>query len=321
MTGVAEVQSPHVGHVAASILQTIGNTPLVHLRRLSPPGSRLFAKLEGMNPTGSVKDRPALAMIEAAEGRGELEPNHELLEPTSGNTGLSLAMIARVKGYRLTVVAPDNLPEEKLEALRLYGAKIVYSPGERGSNGAIDVARDVDIAGLEYWMLNQYSNAANWQAHFDTTGPEILRDLPDVTAFVAGLGSGGTLMGVSRRLKEHDPNIEVIGAEPMAGDKVQGLRSLGDGFIPPIFEASRLDGRYLIDGAEAVAMTRRLLEEEGIFAGPSSGAAVTAAIRYAELRPGGKIVVLLADGGWKYLSTGVFDAKSTDKALEGSMLW
>ena len=306
---------------ARSVLDAIGNTPLVHLRRLSPPGSRIYAKLEGLNPTGSVKDRPALSMVEAAESRGELQPGHALLEPTSGNTGLSLAMIARVKGYHLTVVAPDNVPEEKLEVLRLYGAEVMSSPGIEGSNGAIDVARRVDIDGPHYWMLNQYSNPANADAHYQTTGPEILRDLPGVTAFVAGLGSGGTLMGVSKRLKEHNGSIDIIAAEPMAGDKVQGLRNLADGFVPPIFNASSLDGRYLIEGQLAIAMTRRLLDEEGIFAGPSSGAALMAAIRYCTAKPGGSVVVLLADGGWKYLSTGVFDAAGDTSALEESMLW
>ena len=306
---------------AKSVLDAIGNTPLVYLRRLSPPGSHIYAKLEGLNPTGSVKDRPALYMVEAAERRGELHPGHELLEPTSGNTGLSLAMIARVKGYHLTVVAPDNVPEEKLEVLRLYGAKVMSSPGEEGSNGAIDVARQVDIDGPQYWMLNQYSNPANVEAHYQTTGLEILRDLPSITAFVAGLGSGGTLMGISRRLKERDPSIDVIAAEPMAGEKVQGLRSLADGFVPPIFDPGSLDGRYLIEGEQAIAMTQRLLDQEGIFAGPSAGAALVAALRYCSANPGGTVAVLLADAGWKYLSTGVFDAPTDKHGLEESMLW
>lgn len=305
----------------ASILEAIGNTPLVHLKRLSPPDTKIFAKLEGMNPTGSVKDRPALSMVEAAERRGELRPRHVLLEPTSGNTGLSLAMIARVKGYRLRVVAPENVPSEKLQALRLYGAEIVFSPGAEGSNGAIEVAHSVDVASPEVWMLDQYANPANVEAHYETTGVEIVRDLPSVTAFVAGLGSGGTLMGVSRRLKEHDPDIDVIGAEPMPGDPLQGLRSLREGFIPPIFDPSRLDGRYLVEAKQAVEMTKRLIQEEGIFAGPSSGAALVAALRYAERQPGGNVVVLLADGGWKYLSTGVFEPKTDQKALDQSMLW
>jgi len=305
----------------SSILGAIGNTPLVELQHLSPPGSRLFAKLEGLNPTGSVKDRPALFMVEAAERRGELHPGHELLEPTSGNTGLSLAMIAWVKGYHLTVVAPENVPEEKLEVLRLYGTEVVYSPGDAGSNGAIQRAREVDVAGAQYWMLNQYANPANAEAHYRTTGPEILRDLPSVTAFVAGLGSGGTLMGVSAYLKEQDPGIEIIAAEPMAGETVQGLRSLDEGFVPPIFDAHRLDGRYLIDGSEAITMTRRLLDEEGIFAGPSSGAALVAALRYCRQKSNARVVVLLADGGWKYLSTGIFDPKGDHRPLEGAMLW
>lgn len=323
MPGLAEASIPAgVGpRSATSILDTIGNTPLVELARLSPKGTRLYAKLEGSNPTGSVKDRPALFMIEAAEKRGDLHHGYRLLEPTSGNTGLSLAMISRVKGYRLTVVAPDNVPHEKLEALRLYGAEIVFSPGVEGSNGAIEIAHVVDVETPDFWMLDQYANPANAEAHYQTTGPEILRDLPIVTAFVAGLGSGGTLMGVSRRLKEHDRGIDVIAAEPLAGDRVQGLRSLDEGFIPPIFEASRLDGRYLVEGQEAIFMTQRLLREEGIFAGPSSGAALVAAFRYAQRNPGGHVVVLLADGGWKYLSTGVFDVALDPEALEDSMLW
>lgn len=319
-TTVAEANTAETAP-ARSILEAIGNTPLVELKQLSPLDTRLYAKLEGMNPTGSVKDRPALFMIEAAERRGELDPGHELLEPTSGNTGLSLAMIARVKGYHLTVVAPENVPEEKLEVLRLYGADVRYSPADEGSNGAIVVARQMDVEGKQYWMLNQYSNPANIRAHYETTGAEIIRDLPNITAFVAGLGSGGTLMGTSERLKEYNRAIEVIAAEPMAGERVQGLRSMQEGFIPEIFDPKRLDGRYLIDGDEAIAATRQLLDYEGIFAGPSAGAALVAAMRYAKRKPGGEIVVLLADAGWKYLSTGVFDLSAKQKTLENSMLW
>ncbi len=304
-----------------SVLEAIGNTPLVHLRRLSPAGTELYAKLEGLNPSGSVKDRPALFMLRAAERRGDLHPGHVLLEPTSGNTGLSLAMIARVKGYRLRVVAPENLPREKIDALRLYGAEVIFSPGHEGSNGAIEAARMVDVEAKEVWMLDQYGNPANVDSHYLTTGPEVIRDLPEVTAFVAGLGSGGTLMGVSRRLKEYNPEIEVIAAEPLPGEAVQGLRSLAEGFIPPIFDASRLDRRYLVDPTEAMEMTHRLLEEEGIFAGPSSGAALVAAVRHATSRPGGKVVVLLADGGWRYLSTGVFDPQRSEEALASAMVW
>jgi len=303
------------------ILSAVGNTPLVGLPRLSPPGTNLYAKLEGMNPTGSVKDRPALYMLEAAERRGELQPGHHLLEPTSGNTGLSLAMIAAVKGYRLTVVAPENVPVEKFQLLRLYGADVVSSPADQGSNGAIELARELDLDRRDVWMLDQYRNPAGVEAHYQTTGPEILDQLPGITAFVAGLGSGGTLMGVSRRLKEQDPSIDVIAAEPMAGERVQGLRSMAEGFVPPIFDPERLNGRYLIDGEEALSMTRRLLREEGIFAGPSSGAALVAALRYARMKPGGKIVVLLADGGWKYVSTGVYDEALTREASKASILW
>jgi cysteine synthase len=304
--------------VQQSILGAIGNTPLVFLRRLSPVQTEIYAKLEGANPTGSVKDRPALYMVNAAERIGELTLDHVLLEPTSGNMGLSLAMIARVKGYRLRVVVPENVPQEKLLPLAAFGADIVHSNAAEGSNGAIAVAHQVDVDDRQAWMLNQYSNQANVTAHYHTTAAEVLADLPDLTAFVAGLGSSGTLMGVSRRLKEYNPTIDVIAAEPMPGELVQGLRSLSEGFVPPIFDASRLDGRMLIEQDDALTMTRRLVDQEGILAGPSSGAALTAAVRYAESHPRSKVVVLLADGGWKYLSTGLF---GRERQLEESLLW
>jgi [CysO sulfur-carrier protein]-thiocarboxylate-dependent cysteine synthase len=308
------------GQISDSLLATIGGTPLVRLNRIGPHGCRLYAKLEGMNPSGSVKDRPSLCMIEDAERRGKLRPGAHILEPTSGNTGLSLAVIARIKGYRLTVIVPDNVPAEKLDLLRLYGAEIILSPGDEGSNGAIARAHRIARQSDEYFMPDQYANLANPESHYQTTACEIIRALPEVSAFVAGLGSGGTLMGVSRRLKEYDGRIDVIAAEPMAGDKVHGLRSLGDGFVPPIFDPERIDGRYLVDSSESISAMRRLLEEEGIFAGPSSGAALVAALRYAENHPGASIVVLLADGGWKYMSTGVFGAGNPD-TIESSILW
>jgi cysteine synthase B len=273
-----------------------------------------------MNPSGSVKDRPSLYMIEDAERRGRLRPGDHILEPTSGNTGVSLALVARLKGYSLTTVVPDNVPIEKLGLLRLYGANVVLSPGDEGSNGAIVKAKQMAADSDQFFMPDQYANPANPNAHYETTAYEIIRALPEISAFVAGLGSGGTLMGVSRRLKEYDHSIEVIAAEPMKGDQVQGLRSLGDGFIPPIFDPERIDGRYLVDAAESIFAMQRLLDEEGIFVGPSSGAALVAALRYAENHPGARIVVLLADGGWKYMSTGVFGDAPFESAAS-SVLW
>jgi cysteine synthase len=312
-------EAPPVG-ARANVLDLVGNTPLVELRRLSPPHARLYAKLEGVNPSGSVKDRAAKYMIEAAERRGDLTPGMRILEPTSGNTGIALAMIARVKGYALTVVVPENVTQERIDILRLYGAEIVFSPAERGTNGAIAVAHEMAASG-EYYMPDQYANPANPQAHYETTACEIIRDLPEVDAFVAGLGTGGTLMGVSRRLKEYDPKIQIVAAEPLPGDLVQGLRSLEEGFIPPIFDPSRLDGKFLVDSVESAKMTQRLVQEEGIFAGISSGAALVAAERYARQHPGINIVVLLADGGWKYLSAGVYDTTVDQERLEQSVLW
>ncbi len=306
--------------ISDSLLETIGGTPLVRLNQIQSSGATIYAKLEGMNPSGSVKDRPSLFMIEDAERRGMLRRGDHILEPTSGNTGLSLAVIARIKGYRLTAVVPDNVPAEKLDMLRLYGANIVLSPGDEGSNGAIHQARQMAATSETYFMPDQYANPANPEAHYQTTGCEIIGSVPEISAFVAGLGSGGTLMGVSRRLKMHNPRVDIVAAEPMSGDKVQGLRSLGDGFIPAIFDPRRIDGRYLVDSTESIFAMRRLLMEEGIFAGPSSGAALVAALRYAESHPRSTIVVLLADGGWKYMSTGVF-GPAADASVASSMLW
>lgn len=304
------------------ILQAIGDTPLVGLPSLAPrPGVRLWAKLEGQNPTGSTKDRIALAMIEAAEASGELTPGKEILEPTSGNTGISLAMVARRKGYALTVVIPDNASEERVRLLELFGAQIVFSPGEKGTNGSIEVARAL-AQDARYFMPFQYGNPANPRAHYEGTGAEILRDLPEVTHFVAGLGTGGTLTGTGRRLLEHDPGIRIIAAEPELGELVYGLRSLDEGFVPPILDESILHRKFLVSSDDALAATRDLASDEGIFAGISSGAVIHVARRVAAELSEGEIVCLLADGGWKYLSTEAW-APELDRARKkvAETLW
>ena len=304
------------------ILAAIGNTPIVGLPAMSPkPTVRLWAKLEGSNPTGSTKDRIALAMIEAAEAAGDLTPGREILEPTSGNTGISLAMVARRKGYRLTVVLPDNASQERLGLLRLFGAEIVFSDGDRGTNGAIEVARAL-AKDPRYYMPFQYGNPANPGAHEEGTGREILRDLPEVTHFVAGLGTGGTLTGVGRALHAHDPSIRVIAAEPELGDLVYGLRSLDEGFVPPIYDPSEVDRKFLVRSSDALRATRELTAREGIFAGISSGAVVHVAQRIASELESGDVVCLLADGGWKYLSTEAWaDDLATAEKQVGESLW
>jgi cysteine synthase len=304
--------------VASSLLDLVGNTPLVELPRLSPkPGVRLYAKLEGQNPTGSIKDRVALAMVEAAD----LEPGQELLEPTSGNTGISLALVARLKGYRLTCVMPENVTEERRRLLRLYGAEIVESPGEEGSNGAVRLALELAEREPRYRMLFQYGNEANPAAHYHGTGAEIAAELDRVDVFVAGLGTGGTLMGAGARLREAFPDVVVAAAEPFPGDPVMGLRSLEDGYTPPILDVDRLDRKLLVSNADAVAGLRALLDREGIFAGVSSGAVLHAARKLAEELDEGVVVMVLADGGWKYLSAGFWDAADPEAELEGSVWW
>jgi len=306
-----------------NILDAIGHTPLVELPHLSPsPDVRLYAKLEGHNPTGSVKDRIARGMIEAAEQSGELRPGMTILESTSGNTGIALAMVGRVKGYKVRVVMPDNLTPERAELLELFGAEIVYSPGAEGSNGAIRVAQELAGSG-DYYYPYQYGNAANPRAHYDTTGPEIIADLPDVDVFVAGLGTGGTLMGVGRRLKEHNPHVQLVAAEPLPGEDVQGLRSLDDGFTPPILDLSLLDRKILVSNHDSVVGVRLLGEREGIFAGVSSGANLHVALRVARRLERGKIVVLMCDGGWKYVSAKLWTRDLPDLAaeMEGAIWW
>lgn len=309
----------------SSILDTVGNTPLVLMPRMSPnPNVQIYAKLEGLNPSGSVKDRCAKYMIEAAEKQGLLTPEKIILEPTSGNTGIALAMIGRVKGYRVMVVMPENVSIERTQLLQAYGAEIVYSDGARGSNGAIAVAQQmVAEAPQKFYMPYQYGNEANPRAHYETTGPEIVRDLPDVDVFVAGLGTGGTLTGTGRFLKEYNPNIKVIAAVPHPGDLVQGLRSLDEGFIPPVLDESVLDGRVVVDSRTSFATTRDLAQKEGIFAGISCGAAVKTAQRVAARMERGKIVVILADGGWKYLSTNLWTMSYDDlpEDLDNKIWW
>jgi cysteine synthase/molybdopterin converting factor small subunit len=287
-----------------SLLEAIGQTPLVELGRLSPEGgARIYAKLEGQNPTGSIKDRIAKTLIEAAEASGELEPGRELLEPTSGNTGISLGMVAKLKGYPLTCVLPENSTPERVRMLELYGAKIIFSPASEGSNGAVRLALRLAEEDARYFMLNQYANEANPRAHYEGTGAEIAEALPRVDAFVAGLGTGGTLMGAGERLRESFPDVLVAAAEPFQGDLVYGLRSLADGYVPPILDVSRLDRKILVSNEESVAGLRALLDREGIFAGVSSGAVVHVARRLAEeLDEDGVVVAVLADAGWKYLS-------------------
>jgi cysteine synthase/molybdopterin converting factor small subunit len=286
-----------------SILGTIGDTPLVELPRLAPhEGIRLYAKLEGANPTGSLKDRVAEAMVEAAEASGELVPGRELLEPTSGNTGISLALVAKLKGYSLTCVLPQNSTAERIKLLELYGAKLVFSPASEGSNGAVRRALELAEREPRYFMLNQYANEANPRAHYEGTGAEIVEALPRVDALVAGLGTGGTLMGAGERLRETFPDVVVAAAEPLQGDLVYGLRSLADGYVPPILDVSRLDRKILVSNAESVAGLRLLLDREGIFAGVSSGAVLHVARLLAEELEEGVVVCVLADGGWKYLS-------------------
>src|SRR5882672_2428430 len=306
------------------IVESIGNTPLVELPRLSPkPGVRIYAKLEGRNPTGSVKDRVAKSMIEAAEAEGAIEPGQTILEPTSGNTGISLGMICRRKGYPLKVVMPDNVTEERTDLLRMYGAEIVYSEGAKGSNGAVELALDMAEKDASYYMPYQYGNQANPLAHYNGTALEILEELDEVAAFVAGLGTGGTLMGNGRRLKEElGDQIKIVAAEPMQGEPVQGLRSLDDGFIPPIIDLSLLDRKIFVTNHDAIVWTRRLLDEEGIFAGVSSGAIASIAVRIANEMDEGNVVFIVCDDGWKYLSSGIY-TKSVDEIenLDSTVWW
>jgi cysteine synthase len=305
--------------VAPSLLDLVGKTPLVEL---APVGDvRIYAKLEGQNPTGSIKDRIAKAMIEAAEGAGELQPGRELLEPTSGNTGISLALVAKLKGYTLTCVMPENATPERRRLLELYGAKIVTSPGGEGSNGAVRLALELAEREPRYFMPFQYANEANPRAHYEGTGAEIAAALDRVDVLVAGLGTGGTLMGTGARLRESFPDVAVAAAEPLPGDPVIGLRSLDDGYVPPILDVSKLDRKVLVSNEESVNAVRELLDRDGIFAGVSSGAVVHVARKLAAEREGGTIVAILADAGWKYLSADFWDAEDVAASMERTVWW
>ncbi|CAN5801159.1 cysteine synthase [soil metagenome] len=307
---------------SSSLIDTIGNTPLVEVSRFYPnPRVSLKVKLEGANPTGSVKDRIALAMLDGLERAGRLTPDSVILEPSSGNTGIALAMLCRLRGQRLSVVMPDNVTRERRQLLEIYGAQIIESPGAQGSNGAVALARRLVGSDERYVMPDQYANPLNPQAHYDTTGPEIVAACPEVDVFVAGLGTGGTLMGVGRRLRQHNPKIRIIAAEPMPGEMVQGLRSLDEGFIPEIFDQSAVDGRQLVTTAESIAALRRLTATEGIFAGVSAGGVLAVATRVADTLESGTVVALLADGGWKYLSEDVWSRDLDDESVEALNLW
>lgn len=294
----------------ANILGTIGNTPLVELKSFSPrSGVHIFAKLEGINPSGSIKDRIAKKMIEQAEAQHLLTSDSILLEPTSGNTGVALALVANMKGYPLTAVISEKGTPDKRRLLELYGANIITSPGSAGSNGAVRLAQELVEHDRRYVMLYQYGNEANAAAHYETTAAEIIKDMPGVNLFVAGLGTGGTLTGIARRLKMHNPAIRVVAAEPVQGDSIQGLRNLADGFVPPVLEQSVIDARLLVSSHDAWMRTLQLKAQEGIFAGPSSGAVLEVALRVAATMNRGKIVIILADGGWKYMSEDHWMAK------------
>jgi len=309
-----------------SLLDSVGNTPLVGLPRLSPSADvRLWAKLEDRNPTGSVKDRAALRMIEQAEKDGLLTPGCTILEPTSGNTGISLAMAARLKGYKLVCVMPENTSVERTQILRMWGAEIVYSPGAGGSNEAVRVARRMAAEHPDWVMLYQYGNPANAEAHYTTTGPEILRDLPTITHFVAGLGTTGTLMGAGRYLREQKPDVQIVAAEPRYGELVYGLRNLDEGFVPELYDASVLTTRFSVGPRDALKRTRELLDQEGIFAGISTGAILHAALGLAgkavKAGESADIAFIVCDGGWKYLSTGAYEGTIDDAEdrLEGTV--
>ncbi|GAA5155997.1 cysteine synthase [Pseudonocardia eucalypti] len=310
-----------------SLLQAVGDTPLVGLPSFSPAEHvRLWAKLEDRNPTGSIKDRPALAMVEAAERDGRLRPGCTILEPTSGNTGISLAMAATLKGYKLVCVMPENTSEERRQLLRMYGAEIISSPAAGGSNQAVAVAKKLAAENPDWVMLYQYGNPENARAHYRTTGPEILRDLPTVTHFVAGLGTTGTLVGTGRYLREHKPDVHIVAAEPRYGELVYGLRNLDEGFVPELYDPEVLTGRYSVGSFDALRRTRELVQREGIFAGISTGGVLHAALAIAEKAAGGAdpadIVLVVADAGWKYLSTGAYagDLEESATALDGQ-LW
>jgi cysteine synthase B len=324
LAGAARDSRVPDGGPYADIVEAIGHTPLVQISRMSPdPGVRIFAKLEMLNPTGSVKDRVAKYLVEDLEERGLLQSDSIILEPTSGNTGIALAMIGRRKGYRVTLVMPDNVTVERRQMAALFGAEVIDSPGADGSNGAISLARQLVATDSRYVMPYQYGNPANPRAHYETTGPEILADCPEIDVFVAGLGTGGTLMGAGRYLRERKPGVRIVAAEPLPGELVQGLRSLDEGFIPEILDPTLIDAKYLVSNLDALTALRELVSREGILAGPSSGAVLVAAAREAVAMASGTIVALFPDGGGKYLSAGTFttDFAEMGDALEGGVNW
>jgi [CysO sulfur-carrier protein]-thiocarboxylate-dependent cysteine synthase len=321
MLGARPLKEPR--DCCPDMLGMVGNTPIVELKRISPKeGVRIFAKLEYYNPTGSVKDRVAKSMIERAEEEGAIAPGQTILEPTSGNTGIALGLICRLKGYPLTVVMPENVTPERTELLKMYGAEIIYSEGSKGSNGAVEKALDMAEKDSRFYMPYQYGNQANPDAHYYGTAEEIIEQIGDITAFVAGLGTGGTLMGNGRRLKEHDPTTKIVAAEPLQGEDVQGLRSLDDGFIPPIIDISLLDRKILVSNRDGIIWTQKLFQEEGIFAGVSSGAIASVAVRVANELDEGNVVFIVCDDGNKYMSAGLW-TKSVDEleAVDSTVWW
>jgi cysteine synthase B len=321
---VERVRNRPCGGRYGDIVQSIGNTPLIELPSLSPkPGVHIWAKLESHNPTGSVKDRVARALIEDAEEKGAISPGQTILEPTSGNTGISLAMIAKRKGYKLKVVMPENVTPERTQLLKMYGAEIVYSPGDQGSNGAVAMSLQMAAEDPAVYMPYQYGNQANPNAHYNGTALEILEELDEISAFVAGLGTGGTLMGNGRRLKEtFGDACKIVAAEPMQGEPVQGLRSLDDGFIPPIIDISLLDRKIFVTNEDAIVWTRKLLDEEGVFAGVSTGAIASIAVRIAGELDEGNVVFVVADDGWKYLSSGIYTLPVEEiENLDATVWW
>ncbi len=320
------MRTAELGYMASEIIDEIGNTPIVDVSRFSPnPNVRLLAKLESHNPTGSVKDRVALSLIDRAESDGLLirGSGGVILEPTSGNTGIGLAMIGRLRGYQVKAVMPESVSAERVQLLRGFGAEVIFSAAEKGTNESINVAKELRHENPSWFMPYQYGNQANPNAHYETTGPEIARDVPDVDMFVAGLGTGGTLMGVGRSLREHNPDVKVVAAAPHPDDKVQGLRSIEHGFIPPILDLDELDARIMVEAEESFFWTKKLLMDAGIFVGVSSGAVLASSIRAARRLESGSIVMLFADGGWKYLSTGIYTREWSDiqNEVEGQTWW
>ncbi len=307
--------------LAPSLLDLVGNTPLVELSRFAPGPVKVFAKLEAQNPTGSIKDRVAKAMIEAAEASGELQPGRRLLEPTSGNTGISLALVAKLKGYPLTCVLPENATAERRRVLRLFGAEVIDSPGEQGSNGAVRLALELAERDPSWFMPFQYANEANPRAHYEGTGAEIAEALDRIDVVVAGLGTGGTLMGTGARLRETFPDVVVAAAEPLPGEAVMGLRSLADGYVPPILDVEKLDRKILVSNEASVRGLRQLVDTEGIFGGVSAGAVAHVARQLAAELEEGVVVCILADGGWKYLSADFWEADDVAQSMERTVWW